>query len=137
MKSHSHLPQGPGKTESIRKKEQLLYSCEKVPGWPEKGIARFLDTDCSHMYRKFKEAGLNEAGGFFGVRAAFTLVQLSDQMSNMLSATIWSLLLTLFCSPKDPGRNQELCKAGDAMWYAWERGKKANLWLTGHRVDID
>jgi len=65
MKNHSHLPQGPAKTQSIRTKEQLLCSCEKVPGWPGKGIALFLDTDCCHMYRRFKEAGLNEAGGFF------------------------------------------------------------------------
>lgn len=105
MKNHSHLPQGPAKTESIRKKEQLLHSCEKVPGWPEKGIA-LLDTVCCHMCRRFKEAGLNEAGGFLIVRAAVTLVQLSDQMSNILSATIWSLLLTFFHSPKDPGRSQ-------------------------------
>lgn len=104
MKCHSHLPQGPAKTESIRKKKKLLHSCEKVPGWPEKGIAVFLDTDFCHMCRTFKEAGLNEAGGFFKVRAAFTLVQLSGQMSNILSA-IWSLLPTLFHSLKDPGRS--------------------------------
>lgn len=73
MNNHSHLTQGPGKTENMSKKEQLLHSCEKVPGLPEKGIVLFLDTNCCHVCRRFKEAGLNEAEAFFRVREALRL----------------------------------------------------------------
>lgn len=76
--NHSHLTYGPGKSESMSKKEQLLYSCERVPGSSEKQISLLLDADCCHICRRFKKAGLNEGGTFFRDREAFTTVQLSD-----------------------------------------------------------
>ena len=91
MKNNSHLPQGPAKTESIRKKEQLLHSCEKGPGWPEKGIALFLDTDCCHMCRRFKEVGLNEAGAFFSQSSLYPC-------SALIKCLTYCLLLSGVCS---------------------------------------
>lgn len=112
VKNHSHLLQGPMKTECISK----MRNCSP-PG----------HTLLSHCRRFGKAGSSGKESSSESEQPAHSHSNVSDQMICLLLPQVW--LPTLFCSSRDLGRSQWLCKAGDAMWYAREWEKKETFGL--------